>query len=179
MNTPSTTASRFVIWEGGSKTVLAAEDQEGLNDLLRQASLESLQALHGVEAISLQGLTGEMERMLLRHDLGLLAHGYWPAPGNGSDVIPQHILDQSVEVLQLSVRSSNCLLHAGIATVGELIQKRTDDLMAIPNMGRRSVAEIQEQLSTLALEADSAARVDEFVSGSFSLAFFLPFETRS
>ncbi len=129
MNTPSTAASRFVIWEGGNKTVLAAEDQEALNDLLRQAGLESFQALHGMEAISLQGLAGEMEKMLLQHGLGLLAHAYWPAPGNGSDIIPRRVLDQSVEVLQLSVRSSNCLLHAGIANgrrIGSKEQRRLD-----------------------------------------------------
>jgi hypothetical protein len=44
-----------------------------------------------------------MERMLLKYDLGILAHGYWPAPGNAKTVIPESILDQSVELLELSV----------------------------------------------------------------------------
>ncbi|ACL68906.1 DNA-directed RNA polymerase subunit alpha [Halothermothrix orenii] len=62
------------------------------------------------------------------------------------------ILDTTIEELDLSVRSSNCLKRAGINTVGELINKTEDDLMKVRNLGKKSLQEIKEKLNELDLK---------------------------
>ena len=61
------------------------------------------------------------------------------------------VLDLSVEELDLSVRSFNCLKRAAINTVGELVQKTEADLMKVRNLGKKSLAEIKEKLASLEL----------------------------
>jgi hypothetical protein len=176
MNVPCTTTSRVVIWEDAYVAVLS-EDQLALNDLLKKGGFESLHALHGIEAVSLEARTNEMESILLKCDLGLIAHGYWSPTENDWNSIPESVLEQSVEVLQLSVRPRNCLLNMGIATIGELIQTSRGDLLRTRNMGKKSLDEIYQRLSRLDMKVNSEARMNEFVSDSFSLALLLPFET--
>ncbi len=62
------------------------------------------------------------------------------------------ILETTVEELELSVRSSNCLKRAGINTVEELIAKTEDDLMKVRNLGKKSLQEIKNKLEELDLE---------------------------
>ncbi|MDX9872050.1 MAG: DNA-directed RNA polymerase subunit alpha [Clostridia bacterium] len=61
------------------------------------------------------------------------------------------ILDMSIEELDLSVRSYNCLKRAGINTVGELIMKTEEDMMKVRNLGRKSLEEVDEKLDALGL----------------------------
>jgi len=61
------------------------------------------------------------------------------------------VLDLSVEELDLSVRSYNCLKRAAINTVGELVQKTEADLMKVRNLGKKSLAEIKAKLASLDL----------------------------
>jgi DNA-directed RNA polymerase subunit alpha len=61
------------------------------------------------------------------------------------------ILDTTIEELELSVRSSNCLKRAGINTVGELINKSEEDLMKVRNLGKKSLEEIKGKLEELNL----------------------------
>jgi DNA-directed RNA polymerase subunit alpha len=61
------------------------------------------------------------------------------------------ILDMSIEELDLSVRSYNCLKRAGINTVGELIMKTEEDMMKVRNLGKKSLEEVDEKLSSLGL----------------------------
>jgi DNA-directed RNA polymerase subunit alpha len=61
------------------------------------------------------------------------------------------ILDMSIEELDLSVRSYNCLKRAGINTVGELVMKTEDDMMKVRNLGKKSLEEVDEKLSSLGL----------------------------
>lgn len=61
------------------------------------------------------------------------------------------ILDMSIEELDLSVRSYNCLKRAGINTVGELIMKTEEDMMKVRNLGRKSLEEVDEKLASLGL----------------------------
>ena len=63
----------------------------------------------------------------------------------------EKVLEMTVEELDLSVRSYNCLKRAGINTVDELTQKTTDDLMKVRNLGKKSLEEIQEKLAELGL----------------------------
>lgn len=61
------------------------------------------------------------------------------------------ILETTIEELELSVRSSNCLKRAGINTVEELTEKSEEDLMKVRNLGRKSLQEIKERLQELSL----------------------------
>ncbi|SHD75448.1 DNA-directed RNA polymerase subunit alpha [Schnuerera ultunensis] len=70
----------------------------------------------------------------------------------------EKVLEMTVEELDLSVRSYNCLKRAGINTVDELTQKTEDDLMKVRNLGKKSLEEIQEKLAELEL---SLRKIDE------------------
>jgi DNA-directed RNA polymerase subunit alpha len=60
-------------------------------------------------------------------------------------------LDRSVEELELSVRSYNCLKNANITTIRELVQKTEQDMLKTKNFGRKSLNEIKEILSSMGL----------------------------
>jgi DNA-directed RNA polymerase subunit alpha len=60
-------------------------------------------------------------------------------------------LDRSVEELELSVRSSNCLRQADIKTIGDLVQKSEPEMLKYRNFGRKSLKEIQDVLSDMGL----------------------------
>lgn len=61
------------------------------------------------------------------------------------------VLDMTIEELDLSVRSYNCLKRAGVNTVEELIQKTEEDMMKVRNLGRKSLEEVQSKLASLGL----------------------------
>ena len=61
-------------------------------------------------------------------------------------------LDQGVEMIELSSRASNCLKVAGIRTIGELVRKSEDDLLAVKNFGQKSLDEIKEKLKEMGLD---------------------------
>lgn len=61
------------------------------------------------------------------------------------------LMEMTVEELDLSVRSYNCLKRAGINTVDELIRKTEEDMMKVRNLGKKSLAEIKEKLAELGL----------------------------
>jgi DNA-directed RNA polymerase subunit alpha len=60
-------------------------------------------------------------------------------------------LDKSVEELELSVRSYNCLKNANISTIRELVQKTEAEMLRTKNFGRKSLNEIREILHTMGL----------------------------
>ena len=60
-------------------------------------------------------------------------------------------LDRSVDELELSVRSYNCLKNARIRTVGELVARTEGELLKEKNCGRKSLNEIKEVLADLGL----------------------------
>ena len=57
----------------------------------------------------------------------------------------------SIDDLDLSVRSNNCLRRAGINTVDELIQRTEEDMMKVRNLGRKSLEEVKKKLSEMGL----------------------------
>jgi DNA-directed RNA polymerase subunit alpha len=61
------------------------------------------------------------------------------------------ILEMTIEELDLSVRSYNCLKRAGINTVEELTRKSEEDMMKVRNLGRKSLEEVDLKLQTLGL----------------------------
>ena len=61
------------------------------------------------------------------------------------------VLNRSVEELELSVRSYNCLKNANIQTIGDLVQKTEAEMLRTKNFGRKSLNEIKEILANLGL----------------------------
>ena len=60
-------------------------------------------------------------------------------------------LEKSIDDLELSVRSYNCLKRANIHTVGQLTEKSEDDMMKVRNLGKKSLDEVKLKLTELGL----------------------------
>jgi DNA-directed RNA polymerase subunit alpha len=78
--------------------------------------------------------------------------------GNGFDIMvekeesqKEKALEMTIEELELSVRSFNCLKRANINTVEELTQKSEDDMMKVRNLGKKSLEEVKVKLEELSL----------------------------
>ena len=79
--------------------------------------------------------------------------------GHDGPAIRNDNLNRSVEELELSVRSYNCLKNANIATIGELIQKTEAEMLKTKNFGRKSLNEIKEILAQMGLSL--GMKIDE------------------
>src|SRR6478672_3901004 len=69
------------------------------------------------------------------------------------------VLNRSVEELELSVRSYNCLKNANIQSIGELVQKTEAEMLRTKNFGRKSLNEIKEILASMGLSL--GMKIDE------------------
>jgi len=67
----------------------------------------------------------------------------------------EKVLEMSIDELELSVRSFNCLKRAGINTVEELTNKTPEDMMKVRNLGRKSLEEVLGKLKDLNLELNT------------------------
>jgi DNA-directed RNA polymerase subunit alpha len=87
---------------------------------------------------------------ILRDDLTRIFLGdteeYAPEYSDEVDEGPEPEDDMLIDDLDLGVRSLNCLKREGIETVGDLIGKSEQELMCIPNFGRKSLDEVRERL---------------------------------
>ena len=84
------------------------------------------------------------------------------AEAGGEDRKPEirnENLNRSVEELELSVRSYNCLKNANIQTIGELVQRSEAEMLKTKNFGRKSLNEIKEILANMGLSL--GMRIDE------------------
>jgi DNA-directed RNA polymerase subunit alpha len=70
-----------------------------------------------------------------------------PPPENDE----QRILNTTIEDLDLSVRSFNCLKRAGISVVGDLVARSEEDMMKVRNLGRKSLEEVKKKLEEYGL----------------------------
>ena len=61
----------------------------------------------------------------------------------------EKVLEMTIEELDLSVRSYNCLKRAGINTVEDLTNKSEEDMMKVRNLGRKSLDEVVAKLQSL------------------------------
>ena len=61
------------------------------------------------------------------------------------------VLDMTIEELDLSVRSFNCLKRANINTVADLISKTQDEMIKVRNLGRKSLEEVEHKLAMMGL----------------------------
>lgn len=77
------------------------------------------------------------------------------------DNVKGKVLEMSIEELELSVRSFNCLKRAGINTVQELCNKTPDDMMKVRNLGRKSLEEVLAKLDELGLQLRKGEMTEE------------------
>ena len=63
----------------------------------------------------------------------------------------EKVLEMSIEELDLSVRSYNCLKRAGINTVEDLANKTEEEMMKVRNLGRKSLEEVLNKMAELGL----------------------------
>jgi len=81
--------------------------------------------------------------------------------GAGSTVVEKEptqqskVLDMTIEELDLSVRSFNCLKRANINTVGDLISKTEDEMIKVRNLGHKSLEEVVHKLAMMGLSLAS------------------------
>ena len=73
----------------------------------------------------------------------------------------ERIKEMSIEELELSVRSSNCLRRANIDTVEKLTQKTEEDMMKVRNLGRKSLNEIKRKLAEMGLSLSQEDKTKE------------------
>jgi DNA-directed RNA polymerase subunit alpha len=74
----------------------------------------------------------------------------YSAPGNEEEPLNENLF-RSVDELELSVRSANCLQNANITLIGELVQKTEQDMLKTKNFGRKSLKEIKDILGEMGL----------------------------
>lgn len=94
-----------------------------------------------------------------------------PLPTMGSVVVEKggiskdSYLRMTIEELDLSVRSYNCLKRAGIETVGDLIGKTMDDMMKVRNLGKKSLEEVERKLEMMGLSFQANPEEDFPIMG--------------
>ena len=94
---------------------------------------------------------------ILRDHFNLFIHFEEPIEEEPEEEVDEEILrmreklDRSVEELELSVRSSNCLRQAEIRTIADLVRKTEAEMLKYRNFGRKSLKEIQDVLSEMGL----------------------------
>ena len=69
-----------------------------------------------------------------------------------TEIMIEKVLEMTIEELDLSVRSYNCLKRAGIVNVEDLTNKTEDDMMKVRNLGRKSLEEVTNKLRSLGLD---------------------------
>ena len=83
------------------------------------------------------------------------------AAGNRSLVVERQeqprdqVLEMTIEELDLSVRSFNCLKRANINTVEDLINKTQEEMIKVRNLGRKSLEEVEHKLAMMGLSLAS------------------------
>jgi DNA-directed RNA polymerase subunit alpha len=106
-------------------------------------------------AVSPQDAIGYAAKLLKDHMSIFINFEEVPEPSEevaerGLDKMSE-VLNRSVEELELSVRSYNCLKNANIQTIGELVQKTEAEMLRTKNFGRKSLNEIKEILANMGL----------------------------
>jgi DNA-directed RNA polymerase subunit alpha len=106
-------------------------------------------------AISPQDSIGQASKLLKDHMTIFINFEETPEvteePAERAASQMNEVLNRSVEELELSVRSYNCLKNANIQTIGDLVQKTESEMLRTKNFGRKSLNEIKEILSGLGL----------------------------
>ena len=109
--------------------------------------------ISAVEAVSL-GAKFLNEHLALFGDLSGEAYDTEIMVDKGEDA-KEKVLEMTIEELDLSVRSFNCLKRAGINTVEDLTNKTEDDMMKVRNLGKKSLDEVINKLHSFGLDLRS------------------------
>ena len=109
--------------------------------------------ISATEAVSL-GAKFLNEHLALFGDLSGEAYDTEIMVDKGEDA-KEKVLEMTIEELDLSVRSFNCLKRAGINTVEDLINKTEDDMMKVRNLGKKSLDEVINKLHSFGLDLRS------------------------
>lgn len=101
---------------------------------------------------------------ILRDHISILAELNEVAVGNHEEEEADHsdeftlLQNKNIEDLELSVRSYNCLKRAGITTVEELTQKTEYEMMHVRNLGKKSLKEVKDKITSLGLSFRSGGQ---------------------
>ena len=68
------------------------------------------------------------------------------------ETIKERVLEMTIEELDMSVRSFNCLKRAGIDTVEDLTNRTEEDMIKVRNLGKKSLEEVIQKLHSLGLD---------------------------
>ena len=68
------------------------------------------------------------------------------------ETIKEKVLEMTIEELDMSVRSFNCLKRAGIDTVEDLTNRTEEDMIKVRNLGKKSLEEVIQKLNSLGLD---------------------------
>ena len=68
-----------------------------------------------------------------------------------AETTKEKVLEMTIEELDMSVRSFNCLKRAGIDTVEDLINRTEEDMIKVRNLGKKSLEEVIQKLESLGL----------------------------
>ena len=71
------------------------------------------------------------------------------------ETIKEKVLEMTIEELDMSVRSFNCLKRAGIDTVEDLTNRTEEDMIKVRNLGKKSLEEVIQKLHSLGLDLKS------------------------
>src|SRR6188472_2930106 len=107
-------------------------------------------------SLSAKLIRGHLNIFINLEEVGDLQQAQAEQPRSG---LANENLDKSVEELELSVRSYNCLKNANIRTIRELVQKTEAEMLKTKNFGRKSLNEIKEILHSMGLSL--GMRVDQ------------------
>ena len=84
-------------------------------------------------------------------DLSEIEEGSSPTVIQAVEAEPDTMLNMTIEELDLSVRSFNCLKRANINTVADLVSKTEDEMIKVRNLGRKSLEEVKQKLAGMGL----------------------------
>ena len=103
------------------------------------------------------GKTSTQRKAMLRQLVTDLSEnvGSKPTVVEKAEAQRDKVLEMTIEELDLSVRSFNCLKRANINTVADLINKTGEDMMKVRNMGKKSLDEVQKKLEMMGLSLAS------------------------
>lgn len=126
------------VWTNG--TIKPEEAIAKASELL----ITNLKLFQAIEGLVPEEVVEEVEEVEFPPQQNAVAP---PAPENNE----QRILNTTIEDLDLSVRSYNCLKRAGIGVVGDLVARTEDDMMKVRNLGRKSLEEVKKKLEEYGL----------------------------
>jgi len=130
------------VWTNGSMEPsecieLAAKFLKAHIDLFTEIEIE--------EELDEEDEGDEDEKPVMKEDLVMVSSQKKETPQKGHH-------DILIKDLEFSVRSRNCLKKAGINTLGDLVMKKTTELLEIKNFGKKSLKEVREKLSQFSLQ---------------------------